>query len=366
MKRLSLIVVTLLIAALFTGALAETYRFDGAVPSIAAVSAANGAPVTVTPEKLSVLGLDDDGAVVCYAENMVLIVRQDELNRVSTRLTEGDLPVLSEVQPIQRGGGRNGVETLQRALSLLGYLSGSVDGSFGGQTERAVAAFQADRGLEETGIADAITQRLAYALAGSERVIGLQGSAGGADQFAQIADRTEDNLEPLMDQGLSFEYDDIAGTGFITNGSTVTLSSNAASADLNSYSFVLRFGFNVAESNGVVTVKPAIKITNTSVRRPIMQNMLLKSGDSRVTIKASSVSSTVSGSKSVETGLIKLNDDGVALIAQCAEAGELKLRITGKYDTYDVTVPQDRLEGIAAIGRMAQEMNPPEEEAAAN
>lgn len=47
---------------------------------------------------------------------------------------------------------------LQQALVGYGYLRGAADGSYGSNTEKAVAAFQRNNGLEETGIADPETQ----------------------------------------------------------------------------------------------------------------------------------------------------------------------------------------------------------------
>lgn len=45
------------------------------------------------------------------------------------------------------------VSALQQALNDAGYNCGRVDGDFGGATERAIKAFEKDRGLEEDGIA---------------------------------------------------------------------------------------------------------------------------------------------------------------------------------------------------------------------
>ncbi|RME70844.1 MAG: hypothetical protein D6776_11090 [Planctomycetota bacterium] len=50
---------------------------------------------------------------------------------------------------------RKPVEIVQRALARLGYLDGPVDGLYGRGTERAVARWQRDAGLEPTGVIDA-------------------------------------------------------------------------------------------------------------------------------------------------------------------------------------------------------------------
>jgi peptidoglycan hydrolase-like protein with peptidoglycan-binding domain len=49
------------------------------------------------------------------------------------------------------------VRTLQELLSAAGFEPGDIDGTFGSETEDAVEAFQTDRGLDVSGIADAAT-----------------------------------------------------------------------------------------------------------------------------------------------------------------------------------------------------------------
>ena len=57
-----------------------------------------------------------------------------------------------------RGDSGDNVRRLQSRLKELGYLSGSADGSFGGQTESAVKAFQRALGLTQSGVASSSLQ----------------------------------------------------------------------------------------------------------------------------------------------------------------------------------------------------------------
>jgi len=357
MKKLTAMILTaiLTVCALAGGALAETYRFEGTPPTFTATDYATGATLSVTAQKLVLLGLSDDGQVLGYADNTLFYIAPEQLSGMSSRLSTANLTELSGIADIRGGSPSGSVESVQRALTLLGYLSSSVDGSYGSRTATAVSAFQEDRGLEATGIADAITQRLLFSLVGAENVIAFD--VDPSVQFAAIADRTDANLEPMQGKGLSFQYDDIAGTGFIGNGSSVSIASGTGTADLDSYTFTLDFGFAVAEGDEGVTVTPVVEIANTSVRRPIMQSLLLKSGDSRVTIKVTGVTSGVSDSKSVENGTVKLTAEALQLLKDCAANGELKARIVGKYNSYDVVVPANKLDGIAALGDIAVEMS---------
>lgn len=60
--------------------------------------------------------------------------------------------------------GRQGADVmrLQRRLNDLGYLSGGIDGIFGGNTRRAVTAFQKRNDLGQSGEADRATQEILF------------------------------------------------------------------------------------------------------------------------------------------------------------------------------------------------------------
>ena len=51
---------------------------------------------------------------------------------------------------------------MQNRLIELGYLTDAADGTYGENTQRAVASFQKNNGLPETGIADSATQEKLY------------------------------------------------------------------------------------------------------------------------------------------------------------------------------------------------------------
>ncbi len=63
---------------------------------------------------------------------------------------------------LNKGSSGKEVKALQQVLKELKYLSGTVDGEFGNQTETAVKACQKKNGLSETGMADKALQTLLY------------------------------------------------------------------------------------------------------------------------------------------------------------------------------------------------------------
>ena len=65
-------------------------------------------------------------------------------------------------ETLERGSEGDAVRTLQRRLKELGYLTGSVDGSFGIATEAAVLAFQQRNGLTPDGKAGNATLNRLY------------------------------------------------------------------------------------------------------------------------------------------------------------------------------------------------------------
>ncbi|MBQ4608395.1 MAG: D-alanyl-D-alanine carboxypeptidase family protein, partial [Clostridia bacterium] len=80
-------------------------------------------------------------------------------------------PTAVRYTTLRRGATGPSVVRLQEALIALGYLEGSADGDFGGNTQSAVVQFQAVNGLSADGIAGNQTLTLLYsghALAASE------------------------------------------------------------------------------------------------------------------------------------------------------------------------------------------------------
>ena len=360
MRNLQTLAILLLVLALLSGcALAERYDL-GSTVTFTAKSYEKDKKVTLEVDSIILLGIDGDDNVVAYAAEQLVRMSREALREVSEQLGSVSLPALAEIETLERGDKSDTVKTIQEELIQLGYLTGSADGSFGSQTKHALSSFQSATNLPETGKADAITQLMLEALTGS-------GSSAFTEEAAEapqsnswidwLSEKTETDLTALEDKGLAFTYDDIAGTGFINNGSDISFESGENTSDLDSYTFTMNTGFNVTISNaGVATIKPAVNITNTSVRRPLMQSIILKSGDLRATIKVSNAGASLSGSLSSEKGSFVLNADACALLAQCADVGELKLRIQGKYESFDFELPGTFLPKLAQFGSIGVEL----------
>ena len=115
--------------------------------------------------------------------------------------------VSSSAETLEIGSKGSEVRTLQQKLKDLGYLSGSVDGSFGVATEAAVIAFQKNNNLTADGKAGTATLNKLYSGTAKK-------STGTAARIASSADTSSGGRDTS----------DIASTGYITleQGSTGT------------------------------------------------------------------------------------------------------------------------------------------------
>ncbi len=69
---------------------------------------------------------------------------------------------INQGQTLQYGNKGDEVKALQERLTELGYYKGKISGNYLEATQRAVRSFQADHGLEQTGIADQLTLSVLY------------------------------------------------------------------------------------------------------------------------------------------------------------------------------------------------------------
>lgn len=97
------------------------------------------------------------------------------LGMFSMAMAEGSVTSQSTAEPVYtelaRGAKGEEVRLLQQRLKDLGYLTGTVDGDFGGQTERAISAFQNQHDLLVTGVADVAMQKLLYSNAAQQAIV---------------------------------------------------------------------------------------------------------------------------------------------------------------------------------------------------
>lgn len=100
----------------------------------------------------------------------------------ATEDTTGGGDSASDGQPVE-GPPSEDVEAWQTDLNAVGCYAGPVDGALGSQTQAAIEAFQAAKGLEVDGVLGPQTEEaLQDAVAGGETVCSSAGDEGSGDE----------------------------------------------------------------------------------------------------------------------------------------------------------------------------------------
>ena len=352
MKRLFTIMVVLMLMG--TAALAMPVSYNEGTMEL---SCSNGEEnVTLNVEQFHLLGMGADGQYLIYAYDgyYSLLAPLQGLKQEDAARIDGMTGISEDsFSPLARGAKGDAVMQFQNALVTLGYLDGGADGDFGGKTETAIMAFQEAMGLEQTGIADARLQMLALSML--QPGVVLENPGKDEERLATIAEKTGLDPQMILDNGLIFDYDDIAGTGFLSDGSVITYT-NQAVADIDQYALTLQFGLLVQDKEGGRSIEPVARVGCLCVRRPVIEEIVLKSGDYRGTATIENASAELNGVKTEESGTVILEAKAVEALANAEKEGELKIRVTGKYNSFDITVDKAQLASVSSIGAVMREI----------
>ena len=355
MKRVMILILTLALTLSYGTALAMPIQSPGGAIEISATARDDGEETTLELDSFQLVAMNADGSYVIYADNRYYDVDPAQLQaQLSTSLGSLTVYHLGALETLVSGTRNDAVMRLQVSLSALGYLEGSSDGIFGTGTENAIKAFQAAQGMEETGEADELLQLLAQSMAASP--VNVELKLEPEEIYAAILGRTNVDLQPVLDSGLPFEYDDMTGEGFISDGTEIFYNASGAS-DIEKYRLTVRFGLLTREDElGGVDLLPAAKVTCLCIRRPVLDALTVKAGASRGTASFESLDATLSGVDSLESGVVLLDEKMVDALAGASDAGELKLRLTGQYNTFDFAASDAQLASLTQIGQLAQQL----------
>lgn len=346
MKRLASIIIALIL--LCGTANATPIQITNGAFTVPATDFNTGMSAELTLESFHILGQNANGSYIVYSGKGLYLIAADAIES-AIAIPSGNYPVIGALETITRGAKGDHAQAFQQGLKALGYLSGAADGDFGPGTEDAVRQFQTDMGLEVTGQADEITQLLVASL--NENAVNATGIVDPQEMFAPILGRTEIDIQPIMDAGLVFSYDDIADEGFISDGDIINIDASGNS-DLEKYEFAIQFGFSTWEENESIQIVPAVKVDCLCVKRPVMTEITIKSGASRGTAEMGELSVKLDGVYTVESGIALLDEEMIGALANADE--ELKLRVTGKYNSFDLVVEDGA--SASKIGAIAAEI----------
>ena len=353
MKRIIAMMVALML--LGTAALAMPVRSGEGKLTLSC--AGEDGNISIDAKEFQLIGVGEDGKYLIHTDDgyysLLAVMRtltQEELDRINEMSSVRE----ADFQPLTRGTRTDAVTAFQTALSDLGFFEGTVDGDYGAKTQNAVNALQEELGLEKTGIADARLQMLVLSMNQPELVLGNAAEVDGmTESIAQAA-----GIDPqlLKDNNLQLEYDDITGVGFLSNGNEITYEAPATS-DIDACTLTLRFGLYVRDNgDGTSAINPAVKVACLCVRRPVIEEITIKSGSSRGTAPIEDVYTELDGVKTEENGIAILDGRMIEALAGAKDAGELKVRVGGRYNSFDVRIEKSQLAALAAIGGVAKAM----------
>ena len=152
-------------------------------------------------EKLIELGYLDDTADGIFGEKTQVAIEQlqsdlgmtvtgvatAELQRM---LFAGEISAYNPYLPLKRGDRGTRVSRMQAELKALGYYAGAADGVYGKGTEKAVAAFQKQEGLNQTGQADEETLRALFSESASQNLSYIELRSGDSGKrVAELVSR---------------------------------------------------------------------------------------------------------------------------------------------------------------------------------
>ena len=317
-----------------------------------AADAYDGGECQLQLSEFHLLAGEEGGGYLLYADRALYRASAEALAEVLKGLQDVEIPTLGTLSTWKRGDKDDAVAPVQEALKSLGYLDGSVDGDFGKGTERAVTAFQAAMGLEQTGEADEICQLLLFSLTQQPKKIRIALDPEVA--FAPLVGRTEVDLALLQEKGMVLEYDEIAGTGFLSSDEALIRWDASGKADLDKYEIAIRFGILTRENEaGGMDFQPVARVSCLCVRPPMLSALSVKCGSLRASAEGGETLLSQQGVYTLEELSLPLDDQMLKALSAAPDAGEMKLRLEGQYNTFDGEGSKEALGAIADVVALA-------------
>ena len=264
---------------------------------------------------------------------------------------EGALPY----ETVRKGNKKEAIKGIQQILIDLGYLSGKADGTYGGQTEKAVSAFEGDtHTLSPDGIADPVMQLLAFSITDPSVVTVIKGVGklpSPEERFEKIWNRVDGvNLSAFAGSQYSFIYDDFEDTGEIT----VENGEETIEVDGAQFTVKVALAVNDQEQYGL-SIVPHMTVLYKGAQMLYAGQSVLKQNNTRYDVTFDCEKRTASGKDVYEQLELPLNGEGYSIFSGFAEDGkDLSLRVKGLFRDYDLVLSADF---CAAMKKLATDCN---------
>ena len=296
-----------------------------------------------------VLGLvNDEVLVIRYDGDKIGYVAWEEIGEKIPELAYANrdaIPSVSDFENLENGSDGDLVREAQQALSDLGFTEGGVDGMYGPGTAASVSAFQADAGLEATGVIDAVTW---FALTGAadEQAAGRSALTfsyppeyTSETKYAMIIDSVDDPeyLDQFLDPEWKIDFDVFGGEGRIDyTADGVDLGTEKAGkrkvdkVTLDASAYVqLKRG-----DRGAVALNPVIEIKATGTHRPYISDAVMQYGVFSEKMAMASQECVLDDQNSLETTLLALSPQIYKLLRTQTGGSDLTLQLTGLESSY--------------------------------
>ena len=216
--RMLSIMLAVLVAAgcmIETALAASTGRTNAKVVLRKSASTSSKALQTLpSGEEVEILGSSGSWYKVSYGKFTGYILKKyiasASSSSSSTASVSSQIKALGSAPGIMRVGDENSdVKKLQKALNILGYYKGSIDGKYGNGTKAAVKAYQNAKGLTADGYAGELTIKSIFGSVSSKSLTTQDAPDGGNTGYkTEVLDWYKDNVSRLIPKNARFTVKD--------------------------------------------------------------------------------------------------------------------------------------------------------------
>ena len=197
----ALLCIMLLTGMLLTGSGEELIQDEAQIPARSLTLDDTGSDVAELQTHLTELGYYTGDITGRYGRGTAEAVRSFQKDFGLTEDGHADIETLTlllatQYRPLSLGISGEDVERLQTRLTLLGYFTGKVSGTYLEGTRTAVAAFQSKMGLQATGNADTATLSLLFSTEAVSRTGASQVTPAPVQDNTDIVDGNAQEDEP--------------------------------------------------------------------------------------------------------------------------------------------------------------------------
>jgi peptidoglycan hydrolase-like protein with peptidoglycan-binding domain len=327
---------------------AQQVRFTGEKCPLPIAATAEGETEITKVGSIHVLGRTSEEQVAVLLKEQVGYVSVQAFEELAPKLDLDTLPMASSVEVYQNGSSGDGVQKLQEQLAALGYLEGTADGIYGSGTAGAVSRFQEACALEQTGVADAVTQwALEEEADGKDQetlVLEYPAVYTVEEKFGAISGAVSADLEQFLSSSWRFSYDVYRQEGSITSGLSLGHLQEEG-ADIDRISISAFAELSVVKNNQDQTdLIPAIQVESQGAYRPYVQSVFLRSGQQVCELPLTGTKGQLESVDIKEISTVSITSEAAEFLKGLDDSAELIVMAAGRNQDYELEFDGDLAE----------------------